>query len=81
MADEGFHEIQLGKKQLLFAGMAVALYSVVVFSLGVWVGQDVRRPDSEIAADAAPEEDDAKPDAAPEKKDPASADKVRPAAA
>jgi hypothetical protein len=33
------------------------------------------------AADAAPEEDDAKPDAAPEKKDPASADKVRPAAA
>jgi len=55
MADEGFHEIQLGKKQLLFAGMAIALYSVVVFSLGVWVGQDVRRPESEIAADAGPD--------------------------
>jgi len=52
MADEGFHEIQLGKKQLLFVGMAAALYSVVVFSLGVWVGQDVRRPESEVAAEA-----------------------------
>ena len=55
MADEGFHEIQLGKKQLTFLFMAAALYSVVVFSLGVWVGQDVRRPDSEVAAEAAPE--------------------------
>jgi cell division septation protein DedD len=63
MADEGFHEIQLGKKQLFFAGMAAALYSVVVFSLGVWVGQDVRRPESEIAADAAP---DAPADSTPE---------------
>jgi DedD protein len=63
MADEGFHEIQLGKKQLFFAFMAAALYSVVVFSLGVWVGQDVRRPDSEIAADASP---DAPADSTPE---------------
>ena len=55
MADEGFHEIQLGKKQLTFLFMAAALYSVVVFSLGVWVGQDVRRPDSEIAAEATPD--------------------------
>jgi len=55
MADEGFHEIQLGKKQLFFAFMAAALYSVVVFSLGVWVGQDVRRPDSEVAAEATPD--------------------------
>lgn len=51
MADEGFREIQLGKKQLFFVGMAAALYSVVVFSLGVWVGQDVRRPESEVAAE------------------------------
>src|SRR6185436_12231237 len=55
MADEGFHEIQLGKKQLFFVGMAAALYSVVVFSLGVWVGQDVRRPETEVAADATAE--------------------------
>jgi cell division septation protein DedD len=55
MADEGFHEIQLGKKQLFFAFMAAALYSVVVFSLGVWVGQDVRRPESELAAETSPD--------------------------
>lgn len=55
MADEGFHEIQLGKKQLFFAFMAAALYSVVVFSLGVWVGQDVHRPESEIVAEAMPD--------------------------
>lgn len=55
MADEGFHEIQLGKKQLFFAGMAIALYSVVVFSLGVWVGQDVRRPEAEMAAETTPD--------------------------
>ena len=51
MADEGFHEIQLGKKQLVFVGMAAALLAVVIFSLGVWVGQGVRRPESEIAAE------------------------------
>jgi DedD protein len=55
MADEGFHEIQLNKKQLLFAFMAAALFSVVVFSLGVWVGQDVRRPDVTLAADTSPD--------------------------
>ena len=55
MADEGFHEIQLGKKQLFFLFMAAALFSVVVFSLGVWVGQDVRRPESEITSEATPD--------------------------
>lgn len=55
MADEGFHEIQLGKKQLFFLFMAAALFSVVVFSLGVWVGQDVRRPETEITAEATPD--------------------------
>lgn len=55
MADEGFHEIQLSKKQLFFLFMAAALFSVVVFSLGVWVGQDVRRPESEITAENTPD--------------------------
>lgn len=55
MADEGFREIQLGKKQLFFAFMALALYSVVVYSLGVWTGQSVHRPESEIAAETAPD--------------------------
>lgn len=51
MADDGFHEIQLGKKQLVFLFMAAAVFSVVVFLIGVWVGRDVRRTDTEIAAD------------------------------
>jgi DedD protein len=55
MADEGFHEIQLGKKQLLFVFMAAALLAVVIFSLGVWVGQGVRHPETEVAADVTPD--------------------------
>ncbi len=51
MADDGFHEIQLGKKQLVFLFMAAAVFSVVVFLIGVWVGRDVRRTDTEVAAD------------------------------
>jgi len=51
MADEGFHEIQLGKKQLVFAFMAAAVSLVVVFLIGVWVGKDVRRPEGEAVAD------------------------------
>jgi len=52
MADDGFHEIQLGKKQLVFAFMAAAVALVVTFLIGVWVGRDVRRPDSELVAEA-----------------------------
>ena len=52
MVDEGFHEIQLGRKQLVFLFMAAAVFSVVVFLIGVWVGRDVRRPQSEIVAEA-----------------------------
>lgn len=55
MADDGFHEIQLGKKQLVFLFMAAAVFSVVVFLIGVWVGRDVKRPQEELAADTAAE--------------------------
>ena len=48
MADDGFHEIQLGKKQLVFSFMAAAVALVVTFLFGVWVGRDVRRQDNEI---------------------------------
>jgi cell division septation protein DedD len=48
MADEGFHEFQLGKKQLVFLFMAGVVYSAVVFSLGMWAGQGVRRPDAAV---------------------------------
>jgi DedD protein len=51
MTDEGFHEIQLGKKQLFFVFMTATVLFVVVFLIGVWVGRDVRRVDSEIVAD------------------------------
>jgi len=51
MADDGFHEIQIGKKQLVFFFMASAVFLVVVFLIGVWVGRDVRRTDAEIVAD------------------------------
>jgi DedD protein len=47
MSDEGFHEIQLGGKQLVFLFMAAAVVGVVVFLSGVMVGRGVR---SETAA-------------------------------
>lgn len=54
MADEGFHEIQLNGKQLVFLFMAATVVSVVVFLLGVMVGRSVRQPSMQIAA-AAPD--------------------------
>jgi cell division septation protein DedD len=52
MADEGFHEIQLNGKQLVFLFMAATVVSVVVFLLGVMVGRNVRQPAAQIAASA-----------------------------
>ncbi len=52
MADEGFHEIQLNGKQLVFLFMAATVVSVVVFLLGVMVGRNVRQPSARIAATA-----------------------------
>jgi len=40
--DDGFHEIQLNGKQLVFLFMSVTVVSVVVFLLGVLVGRNVR---------------------------------------
>lgn len=53
MADDGFHEIQLGRKQLVFLFGAASVVLVVVFLFGVWVGRDIRRPNGETVADAA----------------------------
>ena len=50
MADEGFREIQLDGKQLVFLFMAATVVSVVVFLLGVMVGRNVRLPAAAIAA-------------------------------
>jgi|SRR5579872_6444351 len=42
MTDEGFHEIQLSGKQLVFLFMTAALLLAVVFLLGVQVGRGVK---------------------------------------
>jgi DedD protein len=42
MSDEGFHEIQLNGKQLVFLFMAATVVSVVIFLCGVMVGRGVR---------------------------------------
>ena len=74
MQDDGFHEIQLNGKQLVFLFMAATVVSVVIFLCGVLVGRGVKAertaPASEAAATAAVTET-AVPAAAPV---PASAD-------
>ena len=42
MSDDGFHEIQLSGKQLVFLFMATTVVSVVIFLCGVLVGRGVR---------------------------------------
>lgn len=41
-AEDGFHEIQLSGKQLVFLFMATSVVLVVIFLCGVLVGRDVR---------------------------------------
>lgn len=58
--DDGFHEIQLSGKQLVFLFMATTLVSVVIFLFGVLVGRGVRGDtiaasvDAPITSEAAP---------------------------
>jgi cell division septation protein DedD len=42
MTDEGFHEIQLNGKQLVFLFMTATVVAVVIFLCGVMVGRGVR---------------------------------------
>jgi cell division septation protein DedD len=51
--DEGFHEIQLNGKQLVFLFMAATVVSVVIFLCGVLVGRGVRAERGGVA-DVAP---------------------------
>jgi cell division septation protein DedD len=51
--DEGFHEIQLNGKQLVFLFIAATVVSVVIFLCGVLVGRGVRAGQTTIA-DATP---------------------------
>lgn len=50
--DDGFHEIQLNGKQLVFLFMAVTVVSVVIFLCGVLVGRGVRMERGDLMADA-----------------------------
>lgn len=52
--DDGFHEIQLNGKQLVFLFMAVTVVSVVIFLCGVLVGQGVRTGTEVQASEVAP---------------------------
>jgi DedD protein len=55
--DDGFHEIQLNGKQLVFLFMAATVVSVVIFLCGVLVGRGVRAEraaESAVAANAEP---------------------------
>jgi cell division septation protein DedD len=52
MSDDGFHEIQLNGKQLVFLFMAATVGAVVIFLCGVMVGRGVRG-DQPVQAEAA----------------------------
>lgn len=54
MSDQGFHEIQLSGKQLVFLFMSAVVLAVVIFLLGVNVGRGVRNAvgDTPISAEA-----------------------------
>ncbi len=52
--DDGFHEIQLSGKQLVFLFMATTVVSVVIFLCGVLVGRGVRGEIVNAAASTSP---------------------------
>jgi len=52
MSDDGFHEIQLNGKQLVFLFMAATVVSVVIFLCGVMVGRGVRADRADSASSA-----------------------------
>lgn len=59
MSDQGFREIQLGGKQLVFLFMASVVFAVAIFLLGISVGRGVRSasgpaPDTEVAVSVPP---------------------------
>lgn len=49
LPEEGFHEIQLSGKQLVFLFMATTVVSVVIFLCGVLVGRGVRDDSSSLS--------------------------------
>ncbi len=54
MADDGFREIQLNGKQLVFLFMATTIVAVVIFLCGVMVGRGVRTATASTTTEAPP---------------------------
>ena len=52
-SEDGFREIQLNGKQLVFLFMATTIVAVVIFLCGVMVGRGVRNNTANVAANAA----------------------------
>jgi cell division septation protein DedD len=61
--DDGFHEIQLNGKQLVFLFMAATVVSVVIFLCGVLVGRGVRAERGAVAIAEVPLADQIEPTA------------------
>ena len=61
--DDGFHEIQLNGKQLVFLFMAATVVSVVIFLCGVLVGRGVRAERGVVAMADVPPADKIEPTA------------------
>ena len=59
--DDGFHEIQLNGKQLVFLFMAATVVSVVIFLCGVLVGRGVKTERAVSSAEAAVAADPTRP--------------------
>jgi cell division septation protein DedD len=80
--DEGFHEIQLNGKQLVFLFMAATVVSVVIFLCGVLVGRGVRaeRGVVENTSIASPADTTPQPAPAPPAQPPAGSDPTAAAA-
>jgi septal ring-binding cell division protein DamX len=86
LQDEGFHEIQLNGKQLVFLFMAATVVSVVIFLCGVLVGRGVRAERSVVdstpagVVDTTPQPAPATPPQQPPGSDPTTAAAPPPAA-
>jgi cell division septation protein DedD len=72
--DDGFHEIQLNGKQLVFLFMAATVVSVVIFLCGVLVGRGVRAERSASLSDATTPTIEPAPQTAPATTTPAASD-------
>ena len=59
--EDGFHEIQLSGKQLVFLFMATTVVSIVIFLCGVLVGRGVQNARGLLTSVSATESGDAKP--------------------